>query len=94
MDCGVCNTKLFKSSKRWELNGKHCADCGGLFCHRHRRRYVDGSNEAITKNASTYCLDCFSNHYDKNGDPINSVRRNPMDDDLNQAAQWWYEQDG
>lgn len=73
MECGICFKALFKKPKDWEYQAVSCSHCKGIFCVSHIRSYVDGSNEAITRNSPKYCINCFYLFHNHNGD----VRREP-----------------
>ena len=47
----------YKNKK--ELLGGYCARCGLEFCGSHLYSYVDGNNIAITRNAKSFCENCY-----------------------------------
>lgn len=53
--CQSCAAPL-RTSKR-ELH--RCRDCGGEFCGQHIYIWVDGANEAITRNGPNLCEACY-----------------------------------
>ena len=68
MNCSYCDKRVYKKPKDYMNEAATCSYCGGIVCVRHARSYVDGSNEAITKNSPTYCTGCFYILHDKYGD--------------------------
>lgn len=53
-----CRKGLPTKSERFK-----CDDCGDVFCGRHIYSYVDGNNEAITKNSPELCARCYTYKY-------------------------------
>lgn len=43
---------------------QYCQKCGKSLCTEHTYFYVDGNNEAITRNSPRLCKDCYEKTYD------------------------------
>ena len=50
-----------------EANKVHyCQNCGKSLCPEHTYFYVDGNNEAITRNSPRLCKECYEKIYHTN----------------------------
>ena len=43
---------------------QYCQKCGKSLCPEHTYFYVDGNNEAITRNSPRLCKECYEKTYD------------------------------
>ncbi len=57
LSCTTCGKPLFKK------DALRCHGCGAKLCPEHTYRYVDGNNEAITRNSPDLCRRCYQVRY-------------------------------